>query len=279
MRAAAVLGLAGLLFANEAMAADYLRGTTYEGPTESYNWAGVYIGGQVGYTGADFNFGSATQSQVADILRSTLLENEAQASKLPKLSNGSANGTSYGGFVGYNAQWGEAVVGFEANYSHTSILKTANDLISRSFTTSDNFRNDITIISNASARLTDFATLRARAGYAAGPFMPYMMAGLAVGVVDYSRSATVNLTGTDVSPSAQDPNDGIPPRPGYTLVDSRTDAKNGAIAFGYMFGAGIDIGLLPNLFVRGEYEWVQFIPVGGIEIQTNTFRTALALKF
>jgi opacity protein-like surface antigen len=270
MRAAAVgLGLAGLLFANEAMAADYLRGATYEGPTESYNWAGVYVGGQVGYTGADFDFGNSAQSQIADIVRSTTIENEAHVSQLLKLPTKSGNAASFGGFIGYNAQWGDAVIGFEANYSHTNISAASADAIGRSFTTSDGYFNNVIQNASATARLTDYGTMRFRAGWAAGYFMPYLMGGLAVGAVDYTRNAAINIQSTD-------PNGVNPP---LALVDSRSETKNGAITFGYMFGGGVDIGLLPNLFLRGEYEWVQFIPVGGITIQTNTFRTALALKF
>jgi opacity protein-like surface antigen len=269
MRAAAVLGLAGLLFTNEAMAADMLRGSTYEGPVESYNWAGVYVGGQVGYGSVDFDFGNSAKSQIANMVRSTTIENEAHVSDLLKLPVKSSNGTSYGGFIGYNAQWGDAVVGIEGNYNHTDVKASSLDVIGRSFTTSDGYFNNVLQSAGATARLTDYGTLRFRAGYAAGYFMPYMMAGLAMGSVDYTRYANIDIQATD-------PNGVMPP---LALVDSRTETKNGAIVFGYMFGAGIDIGLLPNLFLRGEYEWTQFVPVGGITIQMNTFRTALAFKF
>jgi opacity protein-like surface antigen len=269
MRATAVLGLAGLLFANEAMAADYLRGSAYEGPVESYNWAGVYVGGQVGYTGADFDFGDSAKSQVANMVRSTTIESEAHISDLLKLPVKSSSGTSYGGFIGYNAQWGDAVVGIEGNYNHMDIKASSLDAIGRSFTTSDGYFNNVNLGAGATARVTDYGTLRFRAGYAAGYFMPYMMAGVAVGSIDYTRYANINMQSTD-------PNGVMPP---LALVQSTSESKNGAIAFGYMLGAGIDVGLLPNLFLRGEYEWTQFAPVGGITIQMNTFRTALALKF
>ncbi len=267
--AAAILGLAGILFAGEATAADWLRGGTYDGPTESYDWSGVYFGGHYGYSGADFDFSNAGESQIADIVRSTTIEKEAGLSKLLKLPVRSSSAASYGGFIGYNAQWGDAVVGFEGTYTHTGIAASSSDLIQRSFTTSDGYFNNFDLTSAATARLTDYGTLRFRAGWAAGYFMPYLMAGLAVGSIDYARTSSVNL-------QAFDPNGVLPPT---GLAGVRTEVKNGAIAFGYMAGAGVDIGLLPNLFVRGEYEWVQFVPVSGITVQVNTFRTALAFKF
>lgn len=267
--AAAILGLAGILFAGEATAADWLRGGAYDGPTESYDWSGVYFGGHYGYSGADFDFGNAAQSQIGEIVRSTLIENEAGLSKLLKLPTRSSSAASYGGFIGYNAQWGDAVIGFEGTYTHTGIAATSSDIIGRSFVTSDGYFNDVGLASTATARLTDYGTVRFRAGWAAGYFMPYLMAGLAVGSIDYARTSSVDL-------QAFDPNNVMPP---LALVATRTEAKNGAIAFGYMAGAGVEVGLLPNLFVRGEYEWVQFVPVGGITVQANTFRTALAFKF
>src|SRR5688572_25664397 len=56
----------------------------------------------------------------------------------------------------------------------------------------------------------------------------------------------------------------------------RSDAKTGAIAIGWMGGAGVDMAVLPNLFVRGEWELVHFPKVGGTSLTVNTFRAAAA---
>lgn len=217
MRAAAILGLAGLLFTNEAMAADYLRGSTYEGPVESYNWAGVYVGGQVGYGTADFDFGTALN-----------------------VPGKSVESTSYGGFMGYNAGWDQAVVSIEGNYNHASLTATSSNATAL-----------VPATLTATGKVSDYGTLRFRAGYAAGYFMPYLMAGLAVGNVDLTVEDTIAATVT----------------------------RRNATSFGYMLGAGVDIGLLPNLFLRGEYEFVQLSPVNGVTVQSSTLRTAVALKF
>jgi opacity protein-like surface antigen len=195
------------------------------------------------------------------------------------LTKKDSRNTAYGGFMGYNAQWGQVVLGIEGNYSHTSITGASTDSIGRSFVTSNEFRNDVIVDSVASATLKDYATLRLRAGYAWDWVMPYMTAGFAVGVVDYNRYARVRITETDVSAAALDLTDGIAPRPGGSLDESKSDAKTNAIAYGYSLGGGVDVGITQNLFVRGEYEFVQFHKVGGIPIQISTFRVGAAAKF
>jgi opacity protein-like surface antigen len=278
---AVIIGLATSLFAGQAIAADYLRGSSWEGPppARSFDWSGIYVGGQIGYTNANFGFGGATQDLVANMVRDLLVETEAGISHLPSLTKKDSRNTAYGGFMGYNAQWGQVVLGIEGNYSHTSITGASTDSIGRSFVTSNEFRNDVIVDSVASATLKDYATLRLRAGYAWDWVMPYMTAGFAVGVVDYNRYARVRITETDVSAAALDLTDGIAPRPGGSLDESTSDAKTNAIAYGYSLGGGVDVGITQNLFVRGEYEFVQFHKVGGIPIQISTFRVGAAAKF
>lgn len=277
---ALILAAAGLLFAGDALAADFLRGSTMEEPPATgYRWAGVYVGGQYGFANADFGFSKSAKSLVAEMVRATLVETESGISDLLSLPNKNARGGSYGGFIGYSSQWGDVVLSIEGNYNRTSISATSTNVIGRSFTTSDQYRNDVVLSATASATLTDYGTLRARAGYAAGWFMPYVTGGLAIGRVNYSRSATIALTQTDVSPSALDQTDGIAPRPPGALDDTRTDARNGAVAIGYSVGVGVDVGLFPGVFVRGEYEFVQLSAIAGIPIHASTFRAGAGVKF
>src|SRR5215207_336667 len=85
---AVILGLAGLIVAGNAMAADYLRGSTYEGPPSTgYSWAGVYVGGQVGYTNANMDLSQSTRSLVADMVRALLVETEFNISELLNVRN------------------------------------------------------------------------------------------------------------------------------------------------------------------------------------------------
>ena len=53
---AIVLGFAATVIASQALAADYLRGSTYEVVKPAFRWDGVYFGGQVGYARSDATF-------------------------------------------------------------------------------------------------------------------------------------------------------------------------------------------------------------------------------
>lgn len=268
-----ILAAAAALWAQQAGAADYLRGSTFEGPQPAhYRWSGWYFGAQVGYANTDFVMGTdATRDMVSNIVRALLVEQEANISHLPNLPNGSGQGMSYGGFVGYNAQWGDVVLGAELNYNRTSMASESDDVIGRSFVTSNNIRNDVFITSHASARLTDYGTLRLRAGYAMGWIMPYGMAGLAVARVNTHRFVRVQIQETDLNVD--------PPVPGGSLdvIDERR--RNGAFTVGYMMGAGVDVGLSRNIFLRGEYEFVDLHRVQGISMRINTVRAAAGIKF
>jgi outer membrane immunogenic protein len=265
-------GLLSVLFVSEAIAADYpeyLRGSTYDAPPVRYNWTGAYFGGQIGYANADFDFTKATRPLVAEMARGLLVETEGRISELPFLPRRDGRGTTYGGFIGYNWQWGEAVLGVEGNYNHTSISSASTDSIARGIGTTDGSSYSVSIDSQASARLTDYATLRGRAGWAVGWIMPYVQLGIAMGRVDYSRRADLTIRQFDPDTGAQT----------GQLIDFRSETKTGAYTFGYTTGFGVDIGLFPGVFVRGEYEFVQLLAVGGIPIHLNTFRAAAAVKF
>lgn len=267
---------AALLCASEATAADYLRGSMIDPPPRAepsyYNWEGVYIGGQVGYAENYVDFGPGTRPLIANLLRQTTIENEAKVSGWSLLPARDARGTSYGGFVGYNSQWGEAVLGVEANYNATSIDVASTDVIARRYTTSDNITYDGIVTSKAAMRLTDYGTLRFRAGYAWDWLMPYLTAGVAFGRADITRSASVDFVNRVNNGTS-------PPTPLGPISYSANANRKGALTIGYAAGLGVDIGLLPGVFLRGEYEFVQLNTIDGMTARINTFRTAAAVKF
>jgi outer membrane immunogenic protein len=60
---------------------------------------------------------------------------------------------------------------------------------------------------------------------------------------------------------------------------SLSNSKNNAIVAGFVGGLGMDVALLPNVFLRGEWEFVAFAPVSGIRANLNTVRVGIAVKF
>jgi opacity protein-like surface antigen len=231
-------------------------------------WSGFVGGAQVGVSNLSSDFGNATSSLVAYALRNTLVESEFAPENWTALPKSVTNSRQYGFFLGYNTQWNRLVLGADASYIRpASLAASASDSISRIVTTSDKTQHTVSITSAASLKLIDYATVRARAGYAIGQFLPYATVGLAVGRFDYAASAivvdTYTLNGVPVTYAP-------PPQ---------TDAKNGAFSAGVGAGLGVDVALLPNVFVRAEWEYIAFAPVSGIRSQLNTGRVGLGLKF
>jgi opacity protein-like surface antigen len=88
-------------------------------------------------------------------------------------------GPVFGGFVGYNMQWDQLVLGVDVGYTFPSVLDTATEA--------------------GRLKLKDYATFRGRAGYAVGQFLPYAAIGLAVGRFNFGNldAATGTFVGKD----------------------------------------------------------------------------------
>ncbi len=199
----------GILGVAQAAAADLpavLRGPIVGELVPAYRWSGVYGGAQAGFSTASVNFNQNVGALVGDMLRLTTIEQDFNISSWPVLGKPNPVGGSYGGFVGYNWQWEDAVTGFEINYNRTSLSGSASNSLSRSFVDSNPsiptghhyFYNPATVTGTAAARITDWGTFRFRGGWAAGMFLPYGFVAFAVGRADISRSASVTWTVTDL---------------------------------------------------------------------------------
>ena len=141
-------------------------------------------------------------------------------------------GPVFGGFIGYNMQWDQLVLGFDLGYKYPSVLDTST--------------------TTAQLKLVDYATLRGRAGYAIGQFLPYAVLGLAVG-----RSNYANLdfaTGTFVG-------------------------KDNAFNVGIVAGLGVDWAVTPGVFVRAEWEYIAFGGLNSKTPQTNTGFLGFGARF
>lgn len=270
--AAAVLIAASIGGARAADMPDdsWLRGSFTEDSPGYVRWDGLQIGAQIGASNMNADFGNAGSDQIAYILRNTTVQNEFMPSAWTTLPNVTTNSSQYGVFVGYNWQWSELVIGVDAAYNKPSKLEaSASDSIARQVITSDGTTHNVYINSAASLKLVDYATVRAKAGYAFGQFLPYGMLGVAIGRFNYTTSSTV----TDIwTPSGGGGSTTFGPI-------TQTDSKNNAVTAGFLVGLGMDVALLPNVFLRGEWEFVAFAPVGGIRSQLNTGRVGLGMRF
>jgi outer membrane immunogenic protein len=263
-----------------SQAADYggapiLRGSDVfaPGPATYAAWSGFYVGGQGGYTHAESTFGTGARSMLDDLFEMTSSGNPRIAVPMSQSLEDTAGASSYGGFIGYNAQFENVVVGIEANYNRTSLNLTATETVPL-------ILPDIgTASMSSTGHITDYGTLRLRAGYVLGRFMPYAMVGIAAGRGDFTDSARLQYIPVE---------NGVAQAP----VDlSGSAQQNGKIAYGWAAGAGVDIMLTGSIFVRGEYEFVQFTSSGTApvlvgsgepldhQLNLNTFRGAVGFKF
>jgi opacity protein-like surface antigen len=274
MRLAGFCGLGLLTLATSSFAADLpiLRGSAgpLMGSPAYYPWGGFYVGGQGGWSANGVDFGNSSGPLLAYALRNTDIENDFRVSTWTTLSNQDTTGVGYGAFAGYNFQWDDAVFGVELNYTSTSLKVSAADSMRRvGMVTSANVEHDVTVTAAASLKITDLATVRGRAGWAAGPVMPYVTLGLAIARGDVEKSANVIDNWCDFST----------PRRCALFTPSQTANKAGAFAYGFAVGGGLDYAILPNLFLRAEYEYLGFADFNDMKVYVSTFRGGAALKF
>jgi outer membrane immunogenic protein len=94
-------------------------------------------------------------------------------------------------------------------------------------------------------RITDMGTLRGRAGWVFGTVMAYGLGGLAIARADLDS------------------------------INGMTDS----ISYGWALGAGVDWAILPNVFVRLEYEHTGFSHMKDVRFTTDTVRGGVGVRF
>ena len=249
-----------------------LRGPDYdEVPVaeSAIDWSGVYVGGHGGYTTTNFGFGKAGRSNLAHILRSSAIEAQFNISSSNTLRAARGHDLSYGGFAGYNTQFDDIVLGIEVDYTSANQKGRSFDQLGRSVTLNGPLYDNYIISTDARSTLQDYATIRGRAGYAFGAFLPFVTGGVAVGRALVGSSVRVQVREyTDVN---------------HTNLVGGLDESGGSLKEKYRFGATFGIGgdyyLTRNIFVRGEYQYILFGKFGDYAMNVNTVRGAVGVKF
>jgi outer membrane immunogenic protein len=230
-------------------------------------WAGFYVGGQVGQSSTEMNFAGATEELVSFLLRNSSLEREQRPSEWATLGKATPSGVSYGAFVGYNVQFSDVVFGIDLHYNRANNFKGQAPVtpITRVVSAGGNVYN-VTVEGNASMHITDYGAARLRAGWILGNFLPFGTVGFAVGRADITRSA--HVFGVENPATTPTPFD-------FAAADS----KNGAFLYGWSAGAGMDVMVMPNFFLRGEIEYIWFTKNAGILAEIATARVGAGWKF
>ena len=257
MRRLLVAGFIAVAAGGTAFAADLpiLRGAISEPAPACCQtiWQGFYVGGQAGYGSSNMGFDRFN----SDLSTTTFW---------PFLEGATHRASIFGAFAGYNAQYENVVLGFEGNYMHGSFTGSATaervDVTALTPTTSTvrRYRSD------AAMAVKDFGSLRVRGGYVMGNFLPYLFAGFGMGRADTSHVRTLTQY-TDFG-------NGVISTP---LVGTIPSDTNNQFVHGFSAGAGMDWMLFGGLFVRAEYEYLQF--TSSINTNIHSIRGGVGYKF
>jgi opacity protein-like surface antigen len=278
--------LAAVMFAvvTGAQAADmpdFLRGSLPASNTPTRNWDGWYAGGQVGESWANTNYSRTAVTQTNDLFRGTTLA--GPASELNVLGKVNEQSLGFGGFVGRNWQFDDVVVGVEANYNYLSGLASSTGgsigpiqvaepglVLGPGQTAVDG----VTLTGSSALRVKDEVTFRGRAGWATGDFLPYMFGGLAVGRMDVSSTVSSSVQRTIFNAGGGSTTF---PLPQFALTS--TIAKSNAFVAGWTAGLGFEYMVCGNIFLRAEWEYIQFMSIQETSVSENSVRAGVGYKF
>jgi len=255
-----------------ASAADFglgpLRGTQYASPmAETHVWEGGYFGGFGGMSNGSASFKNTLQREIAFAWRDSVAETVYGVSRWPVLPNATGRQNNFGVFAGWNYQFDEIVLGVEADYTRLNLRSAAQNSLTRTVTLAPlGFAGNgvFTVTGRGSIDLRNVTTLRARAGYTIGSFMPFVTAGVAL--ADYQVARSASLVVTDVNGNA-------------ILTQPLVSSKKTRFGAGLAAGAGVDVAVSENFFLRGEWQFLHFPSLDGVVVDVNTVRAAAGVKF
>ena len=259
-----------------AMAADVfgpLRGTQYGGPAMKpvVAWQGAYFGGTAGATTSNVAFSGALSDSIAFMLRNTRVNDLMQVDQWLAPRTGAMNSGNFGVFAGFNYQIDEAVLGFEADYSRVNLSTFGSDRMARR-TVADDVLYNAAASGEVSVQIRDLMSLRARAGYTMGSFLPFVTGGLALANYTTLTRASVNVVERDAT--NPNPNTNV-----LGVIDETETRRKRRIGIGLAGGAGVDAAVTENLFVRGEWQYLHFPDLNGANVNIHNFRAGAAVKF
>ena len=257
------------------------------------NWDGWYAGGQVDYTSSSMDFSQTVVGLTNFIFRNSVLQQPTSSWSL--LNKNSPQGTGFGAFGGRNYQYDDLVFGFEANYVYLNKLASSStssmslgivNPAGSNPPAGHTYTYQTSLTGNAALQIKDVVTLRGRAGWATGDFLPYLFGGVAVGRMDVARSVTANVVLRDDSTTTEVlPNNGgtitFNNQPAFSNVLSQSDSEERTNSFvaGWTAGLGMEYMLWGNVFMRGEWEYIKFLSVKNTSVSMNSLHAGIGYKF
>jgi outer membrane immunogenic protein len=283
-----VLGLVPRAFAAD-LDVDALRGSEPVGPALFTNWSGFYVGGQGSYANTTADFSGATSPIIASSLIELALEEDVGVSNWPLLGPGSSHAAGFGGFVGYNMQYQDLVVGVEGNYTHSNATVSASQSpILNRLVSAGGLPYDVNVSGTGTLTINDVGELRLRAGYILNNFLPYGFVGFALATANYQVTSCVygqqDPSGINVPTGCGQQQTftpcATPAQPscvGFAFPNSAS--KTDALLYGFSVGGGLDYAMTRNFFLRGEFEYLQFDATANIVASELIGRLGVGLRF
>lgn len=229
---------------------DYLRGADYDPPpATTIDWSGVYVGAHGGWSSGKLDKRGSASAALTSFGYSV-------PGSLGYISNPNnivvsrGSNDSFGAYAGYNAQFDDVVLGLEGDYTH-------NSRKSLWVATGGTYYYPYSFTATNRTSFENYGTIRARAGYAFGNFLPYVTAGVAIGQSTMAQNAY------------------LPPYPSAPVAQTMTSKT----VIGVAAGAGIEYAITPNILLRAEYQYLNFPDLNGRHSQLNTVRGGAAVKF
>ncbi len=198
----------------------------------SFTWTGFYVGGQIGYGWGD-NDGSVSWAT-------------AQGQSGQSNLGSGAQGVIGGAHLGYNQQFDHWVLGLEGSVDGATLSKNvlvlAPSIVGQTLTGNPAVGGTVTGTVESGIQ----GSVRARAGYAFGRFLPYVTGGVAIG----SFYTDAQVFGTDL--------DGV--------TNFAASGANSATRVGWTLGAGVEYAVNNHWSLRAEYRYTDF---GHLAISTD----------
>jgi outer membrane immunogenic protein len=186
---AIIAAVSSVALAQIASAADLPRKAPPQAPPAAFSWTGWYVGGNVGYTWghSDYSLDYANTGIGVPPDFSLAFPSIQAAPRAAGTGSLSPDGVIGGLQAGYNAQFGQMLLGIEADISASGLREssTFNTTFPAGFA---NIYSGFPINVTTSIKNTWLATFRPRLGWALDRTLFYVTGGLAVGQVKYEQT-------------------------------------------------------------------------------------------
>ena len=235
-----------------------------------FTWAGFYAGIHGAYGWGQFNREQFDQNLIA----AAIPANYAYADIVRKYAAalpGTYDANQWGGgfFAGYNFVAGNLVFGPELDYTAFFGKFGASTICyypdpTLGLTLPGAPTQSLIVGADTTSKITDYALVKARLGYAYDRFLPYAYLGIGgaryvaqgVGSIEQYTTATGIVTGSSTS----------------TINKNQTTLAYGA-------GAGLDYAITDQILLRAQYDYVQLDSVVGQESKIQVGKIGAGIRF